>query len=209
MNIGSVSNAQNVLPYVSTSGNGTSCTDTSESEKSVSDPETFSKQTSNQHSLSKETVELSDEEKRQVAELSRRDREVRAHEAAHMAAGGGHVRGGAQFSYQTGPDGKRYAVGGEVSIDTSTVRDNPEATIRKMQTVRKAALAPANPSGQDRSVAAAASAKEAQARQELQAEKTSEQKDDQQTGQPKITRGYSRKGTVKTDKAIPELDIAA
>jgi hypothetical protein len=78
-----------------------------------------------------------------------------------------------------------------------------------MQTVRKAALAPANPSGQDRSVAAAASAKEAQARQELQAEKTSEQKDDQQTGQPKITRGYSRKGTVQTDDVIPELDIAA
>ncbi len=120
-----------------------------------------------------DTVELSDEEKRQVAELARRDREVRAHEAAHMAAGGGYVRGGASFSYQSGPDGKRYAVGGEVSIDTSPVKGNPAATVRKMQAVRSAALAPANPSGQDRSVAAAAAAAEAAARQELNREQSS------------------------------------
>ncbi len=118
-------------------------------------------------------TELSAEEKKQVADLKKRDREVKAHEAAHMAAGGGYVRGGASYSYQAGPDGKRYAVGGEVSIDTSA-EDDPNATIRKMQTVRSAALAPANPSGQDRSVAAAASAMEAKARQELHTKKEPE-----------------------------------
>jgi hypothetical protein len=110
---------------------------------------------------------LSQEEQRTVEELKRRDQEVRAHEQAHSAAAGGYARGGASYQYQPGPDGKRYAVGGEVSIDTSAVSDDPQATIRKMQVVRKAALAPAQPSAQDRSVAATASQQMSQARQEL------------------------------------------
>ena len=114
--------------------------------------------------------ELTNEEKQEVTELKARDAEVRAHEAAHASAGGQYA-GGATFEFQTGPDGRRYAVGGEVSIDTSAVRGDPEATIRKMQVVRKAALAPASPSSQDRSVAAAAAQTEAQARMELQKEK--------------------------------------
>lgn len=109
---------------------------------------------------------LSVEEKQQVQELQKRDQEVKVHEMAHIAAGGQYVRGGPHYSYQTGPDGKRYAVGGEVSIDTSEVSDDPDATIRKMQIVKKAALAPAQPSAQDRSIAATANQKEAQAHQE-------------------------------------------
>jgi len=110
--------------------------------------------------------ELSAEEIRQVEELRARDREVHAHEQAHIAAGGRYVRSGASYHYQTGPDGKKYAIGGEVSIDTSEERD-PKATIRKMEVVRKAALAPARPSAQDRSVAAQASRKMAEAAAEL------------------------------------------
>ncbi|MFP4418776.1 MAG: putative metalloprotease CJM1_0395 family protein [Chitinivibrionales bacterium] len=112
--------------------------------------------------------ELSREQQKQLRELKRRDREVRAHENAHIAAGGQYVNGGASYEYQTGPDGKQYAVGGEVSIDTSAVKGDPQATIRKMQVVRKAALAPANPSSQDRMVAAKAGQAELRARQELQ-----------------------------------------
>jgi len=97
--------------------------------------------------------ELSSEEKKQIAELKARDNEVRAHEAAHVAAGGQYIRSGASYQYQTGPDGGRYAVGGEVSIDTSAVKGDPEATIAKMQVVKRAAAAPASPSGQDRAVA--------------------------------------------------------
>lgn len=121
--------------------------------------------------------ELNDEEKQLAQELQTGDREVRAHEMAHVASGGQYVRGGANFEYQTGPDGKRYAVGGEVSIDTSKVSNDPEATIRKMQVVKRAALAPAKPSPQDRSVAAQATQKEMQARQELREEQSAEDKE--------------------------------
>jgi hypothetical protein len=115
----------------------------------------------------KSSEKLSDEDERKVKELSTRDQDVRAHEAAHVAAGGQYVKGGATFSYQKGPDGKMYAVGGEVTIDTSAVKGDPAATIAKMETVKRAALAPADPSGQDRSVASEASLEESQARQQL------------------------------------------
>lgn len=110
--------------------------------------------------------ELNEEQKQQVKELKKRDTEVKSHERAHMASGGGLVQGGASFEYQNGPDGRMYAVGGEVKIDMSAER-TPEATIHKMQQVRRAALAPSEPSGTDRAVAAQASQIEAQARMEL------------------------------------------
>lgn len=121
-----------------------------------------------------------------INELKRTDREVRAHEAAHVAAGGQYVQGGASFEYKTGPDGKRYAVGGEVQIDTSAVPDDPQATIEKMEVVKRAALAPKNPSSQDRSVAAAANRAQAQARIELQTEKKEESEDGSRKTAPKI-----------------------
>lgn len=111
---------------------------------------------------------LSDGDRKTVDELEKRDRAVRAHEQAHMAAGGALVRGGASFEFQAGPDGQRYAVGGEVSIDTSQGR-TPMETIARAQAIRAAALAPADPSGADRAVAARAARMEADARKELQA----------------------------------------
>ncbi len=57
-------------------------------------------------------------------------------------------------------------MGGEVGIDLSQESD-PSATIQKMQTIKRAALAPASPSSTDRQVAAQAEVKEAQARQEI------------------------------------------
>lgn len=109
---------------------------------------------------------LTDAEISKVKELEARDREVRQHEMAHVAAGGRYVRSGAVYSYQTAPDGKRYVVGGEVSIDTSEA-SNPESTISKMQAVRRAALAPVDPSAQDRAVAAKAAMVSARAQTEL------------------------------------------
>lgn len=97
--------------------------------------------------------ELSSEQQRQVQELRQVDRAVRAHEQAHITAGRGVVTSGASFSYTYGPDGKQYAVGGEVSIDTSAER-KPEANIDKGQRIQVAALAPADPSPQDHRVAA-------------------------------------------------------
>ena len=114
-------------------------------------------------------LQLSEQELRQLRELKQRDAEVRAHEQAHLAVAGPHARGGASFSFVRGPDGAAYAVAGSVGIDLGKER-TPEETIAKMQTVRRAALAPLNPSAADRSIAARASVLEARARQELMAE---------------------------------------
>lgn len=118
--------------------------------------------------------ELSDEDKRKVQELKKIDTNVKTHEAAHMSAGGGLVRGGASYEYQSGPDGQRYAVAGEVSIDTSPVRGDPQATIAKAQRIRQAAMAPADPSSQDRSVAAQAGQMAAEASMELAKQRSEE-----------------------------------
>jgi len=116
-----------------------------------------------------ERGELTDEQKKQVKELQARDREVRTHEAAHKAAAAGLRATGPNYTYQSGPDGKRYAVGGEVNIDTSP-GSTPEETVRKAEQIIRAARAPAEPSGQDLAVAAQAAAMAAQARGELAAE---------------------------------------
>lgn len=111
-------------------------------------------------------LELSPEALRKVAELQARDRDVRAHEAAHLAAGGALVRGGARFTYQRGPDGRLYAIGGEVSLDAGPESD-PRATLAKAERLRTAALAPRDPSPTDRAVAAAAAVMAATAAAQL------------------------------------------
>ncbi|MFT0533704.1 putative metalloprotease CJM1_0395 family protein [Castellaniella hirudinis] len=110
--------------------------------------------------------EYTEEQLAQIQELKARDQAVRQHEAAHQAAGGA-LAGSATFSYERGPDGQLYAVGGEVSIDMSTISGDPQATIDKMRTVIAAATAPSDPSSQDRAVAAQAMATMIQAQQEL------------------------------------------
>jgi len=92
-----------------------------------------------------------------LRDLAQRDREVRAHEAAHKATAGQYANGGPTYDFKVGPDGKRYAVGGEVKIDVSAVPNDPHATKQKAQVIRAAALAPAQPSAQDRAVASQAS----------------------------------------------------
>lgn len=141
--------------------------------------------------------ELSQEEKQQVQELKKRDQEVRRHEQAHKAAAGQYATGGASFEYETGPDGKRYAVGGEVSISTSEIPNNPQATIQKMQQIRRAALAPGHPSGQDRSVAAQAQAAERAAKTELAQQRREEMAE---TGQStSVTNTQSSQAPTSSD----------
>ena len=111
-----------------------------------------------------------------LRELRARDREVRAHEAAHTAAGGSLVRGGPSFTFQTGPDGRTYAVGGEVSIDVSPVANDPQATLSKADQIRAAALAPVNPSPQDLRVAANANQLASRARVDLAVQRREETK---------------------------------
>lgn len=116
---------------------------------------------------SREFAELSQAEKQLVNELKQTDTEVHSHEMSHLAAAGSLAISGPSYDYQKGPDGKKYAVAGEVHIDTAPVPGDPEATLQKMQQVKRAALAPADPSSQDRRVAAKATAAAAKARAEL------------------------------------------
>lgn len=131
---------------------------------------TPSKETQDEQS-STSSLALSSEEQQMVQELKQRDMEVKTHEMAHLAAAGQYASGGASYSYQQGPDGRRYAIGGEVPIDLSAEK-TPEETIAKMRTIKRAAMAPAEPSSADRGVAATATALESQARQEAQTQQT-------------------------------------
>lgn len=153
------------------------------------------------------TSGLSPGDQQKVEELQKIDRKVRTHEAAHMAAGGQYIRGSATYTYETGPDGKQYAVGGEVSIDLSPVGGDPKATVRKMEKVEAAALAPADPSPEDRAVAAQAAREAAEAEQQERAEKSS-------GGQPGSKQpsalGYSKGGqSIDLSFAVPALSILA
>ena len=108
--------------------------------------------------------ELSPDEKRLVQDLQSRDAEVRAHESAHKS--GGASTGAATYTYQKGPDGRMYAIGGEVSVSFKT-GSTPQETIANAQAVIAAALAPADPSGQDMAVASSAMVMMMKAQQQL------------------------------------------
>ena len=130
---------------------------------------------------------LTAEELQELQKLQKRDAEVKAHEQAHKAVAGQHAAGGPSYTYEVGPNGKRYAVGGEVPIDMSK-EATPEQTIQKMQIVARAALAPANPSAADRRIAARASMIANQARGEIQSEQTTQATADKNTqGADKIS----------------------
>ena len=113
-------------------------------------------------------------DERVISQLQQRDKEVRTHELAHATAGGT-ATGTPSYTFEVGPDGKKYAVGGEVAVDLSSIAGNPQATIVKMQKVHAAALAPASPSTQDTRVAASATQKILAAQSELLTLKSDEQ----------------------------------
>lgn len=116
---------------------------------------------------------LTPDEEKIVRELKQRDIEVRAHEQAHKSVGGPYASA-PSFDTVTGPDGREYAVSGEVRIDASPVRGDPAATIRKMEIVIRAALAPAEPSPQDVQVAQQAQQTKLQAQAELRQQRAEE-----------------------------------
>lgn len=105
----------------------------------------------------------------EIRMLAARDKEVRAHEQAHAAIGGAYA-GAPKYQFEQGPNGVNYAIGGEVPIDVSPAA-TPEQTLEKAQTIRRAAMAPSEPSPQDRQVAQEAVQLEATARQQIAAER--------------------------------------
>jgi len=105
--------------------------------------------------------QLSPAEKRVVAELQERDREVRNEENRHKAAAG-KFAGEPQYVYRRGPDGKLYAVEGEVpiNVDVTGTADDRKAALRRVEAAAVSVQSPS--SGDFGAVATAATAIAAQ-----------------------------------------------
>ncbi len=133
--------------------------------------------------------ELSEDEKKEVEKMKKRDSEVKTHEMAHKMAAGSYG-GGIVYEYETGPDGKKYASGGHVDIDMSKEK-TPDATIRKAQVIKRAANAPSEPSSEDKQVAADAQKMEEEARQEKLEEQKEQSQETKQSDKNNITQTQS------------------
>lgn len=142
--------------------------------------------------------QLSGDELKIVQQLSALDRKVRAHEQAHIAAASG-ITSSPNYTYVTGPDAQRYVVAGEVKIDNSSEPGSPEATIAKLELVKKAALAPAQPSAQDKSVATAADATIRDAEAEIRARERDEKE------QAAIEDAARKKAEEDNEPAVPAV----
>ncbi|WP_428606270.1 putative metalloprotease CJM1_0395 family protein [Sedimenticola sp.] len=156
-----------------------------------------------------QTTEYDSAEYQALRALQARDREVRAHEQAHLSAAGRFAISGANFTYQRGPDGQLYAVGGDVQIDLSPVPGDPQATEQKAEAIRRAALAPSDPSPQDRKVAAQAGRLADAARAEIQrVEAQSTGSSDDDNGAARLARRLANSGAVTLQsETIEQLDL--
>ena len=150
-------------------------------------------------SAGREDAQQEQREQAEIRELQTRDREVRAHEQAHAAVGGQYA-GSPSYEFETGPDGQRYAVAGEVSIDISEA-GTPEETVRKLQQVRAAALAPAEPSAQDLRVAAEAARGVIEAQAEIVREANEEE------ASPEDNQDTSGISTPSLDDIVNQGDV--
>ncbi|MEM6982712.1 MAG: putative metalloprotease CJM1_0395 family protein [Pseudomonadota bacterium] len=150
-----------------------------------------------------------EQEQQQIKELKARDTEVRTHEQAHAAVGGQYA-GSPSYEYQRGPDGTNYAVGGEVPIDVGVINGDPQATIDKMQTVRAAALAPAEPSGADRAIAADATQKMAAAQAELASANDEDSSEDKSRVSASFSNSESSEvKTAKSEEQSRDIEVEA
>ncbi len=132
-----------------------------------------------------------------LQKLATLDREVRNHERAHAAVGGQYA-GAPRYEYERGPDGVNYAVAGEVPISTGAIPNDPQMTIEKAQVIRRAALAPAEPSAQDRKVAAEAAQMEAAARVDLVKMEQEQRIEEQQQREASLEEGSIMNNEGKT-----------
>ncbi|MGB5866535.1 MAG: putative metalloprotease CJM1_0395 family protein [Arcobacteraceae bacterium] len=87
---------------------------------------------------------------RVLEKFKNKDAQIRTHEQVHASIG--HTTSPISYSYQQGPDGKMYAVGGNVRMDTS-IPDDPKAAAFKLDVLQKAASGPADTSGADNMIA--------------------------------------------------------
>jgi hypothetical protein len=149
-----------------------------------------------------------EQELQQIKQLKARDTEVRTHEQAHAVVGGQYA-GSPSYQYQRGPDGTNYAVGGEVPIDVAVVNGDPKATIEKMQTVRAAALAPAEPSSADRAIAADAMQKLLAAQAELARTKNDDDPQTNSSQRASFSTDENETKLAKSDADTRDSEVAA
>ena len=87
--------------------------------------------------------ELDAEERAELRRLQARDARIRAKEMARLGAAGSLALSGARFRFEVGPDGRKYAVDGEVRVDTAHEGD-PERNLEKARQLQVTALAGPN-----------------------------------------------------------------
>ncbi|TMN80927.1 MULTISPECIES: putative metalloprotease CJM1_0395 family protein [unclassified Pseudoalteromonas] len=177
-------------------------------DENAENPESSEEQKAQQQESEQEQQVL-EQEQQQIKELKARDTEVRIHEQAHASVGGKYA-GSPSYEYQRGPDGTNYAVGGEVQIDVAEIPGDPQATIEKMQTVRAAALAPAEPSGADRSIAADATQKLVAAQAELAAPQNDEDDSAENNSKASFTSSETQETkTADSEQQTRDADVEA
>ena len=142
-----------------------------------------------------------------MEELKERDAEVVAHEQAHKAVAGALSPGPIHYEYTQGPDRVNYRTGGHVNITTSEGK-TPEETLSRAETIQRAALAPAEPSSQDRAVAAEAAQMASQARQEIAKERVEDKADDKKTdeAESKLTDSISVEESEDAENASENVN---
>ena len=146
-------------------------------------------------------------EQRQIEQLAARDREVRAHERAHAAVGGQHT-GAPQLNFVRGPDGVAYATSGEVSVNLGSVTGDPQATLRKAEQIQAAALAPADPSSQDRLIAAKAARMAEQARADIRTQELDSRRlEEQARAEGRAQRENERQRNVDLNQKLIKIGV--
>ena len=116
---------------------------------------------------------------------------------AHLTVAGPYAIGGPSYTFTVGPDGQMYATGGDVQLDAAPDPSDPKKTIEKAKVIEAAAYAPADPSNQDRRVAAQAAGMEQAAERQLEQQ--------QQCGQGDASSGYGTQSDVATGQIISEI----
>ena len=95
------------------------------------------------------------------------------------------------------PEYARSITAGRVEVDTSVVEGDPSATVRKMELIKEAALAPVKPSEQDRKVAKYADDMIFKARREIEENKTG--------GRQNLAKGYVPNFVSPVDQAVETM----
>ncbi|QDF29078.1 putative metalloprotease CJM1_0395 family protein [Halarcobacter anaerophilus] len=87
---------------------------------------------------------------RVISKFEKLDEQTKAHEQLHASKAA--TTTPINYTYQLGPDGKLYATGGFVRMDTSIPEDEASANV-KLQQLQDAASAPSELSGADMQIA--------------------------------------------------------